>query len=117
MRQNYTMLELVAALAVMALLTTCFFASLRSLVDMDKAFSAESRAILVLDNTLERAEFLKSPSSDELKRLFDSEYGKSPLKADDSIRKSFDYAEGEAHFRILKANGKPLAEVKVKCGR
>jgi len=116
-RTNYTMLELIAALGALALLSACFLASLKSLAKMEWISSSENRAILVLDNVLERAESIKKPSAQDIKRVFDSEYSKSPLGDDSRIHAAFVDSGDKVRLRILKPNGKPLAEVEVKCGK
>ena len=115
MKNNYTMLELVIAFVLLAVLSSCFIASLHTLYEADRLFVAESRATLALDNTLERFAASGDLSAKNLQRLFDLEYAKSPFSASNRFRKSFELRDGAAFLRVESFSGKALAEVKIKC--
>jgi hypothetical protein len=109
------MMEIIFAIGLMALLSACFFASLGTVRDMAGVFTEESRARLVLDNTVERLSGAAGFSPDELRRVFLDEYGKSCL-ADNSALKPEIRRDGACVCpSIIKKNGKPLAELRIKC--
>ena len=114
-RCSFVFLEIVAALGMLGLLTACFIGAMRTLMDMNHVYVSETRAILTLDNAVERAAALPKPSAKQLERLFQCEWTKSQLADEGRLKPVFSNAGGFVEMRILKANGKPLAEVKVKC--
>ncbi len=114
-KSPYLMVEMIAALGLLMILTTCFFASLKTLNNMDRTFSSEKRALMVADNTLERLANKKNYNSIDVKRIFMDEYQKSGLKNYSRITPKIEVQDNHTFLVLLKPNGKTFIKVPVKC--
>lgn len=110
----FTILEIICALALFAVLTTAFFGALDTLRQMDRDFTSENRALMVLDNTFERLDTMKNYTSSDVEVAFLDEFAKSGLTRDRI--KPFCRKHGHnIALSLVKKNGKPLIEVDLKC--
>ena len=113
-KKQYTMLEIICALALFAVLTTAFFKSMDTLRKMDRDFTSENRALMVLDNTFERLGAMNDYSSSDVETAFLDEYAKSGLSPD-RISPVCKRHGSSIMLILIKKNGKPLIEVNIKC--
>jgi hypothetical protein len=102
------------ALGLLLLLFACYFQSAKSLEAMDRFFSKESRAILVLDNTIERLGARKHYGSKEIKQIFLEEFRKGGFGDNSLIVPKAVIKNDMVKLSVLKANGKAIIEVEVK---
>ena len=109
-----TMLELICAVALLALLSACFFASLKTVRDADVLFTSENRAQLVLDNTVERLAGMRRFTDADLDRIFSDELAKSCLAGNPKFKAEIRREGSFICPAIMKQNGKAWAEVKIK---
>ena len=116
LKKNYFVcIEAVMALGLLVLLFACYFQSVRSLEAMDRSFSKESRAILVVDNTVERLGARKYYGSREIKKIFLEEFRKGGFGDNSLIAPKVVVKNDMVKLSVLKANGKAIIEVEVKC--
>ncbi|MCK4982119.1 MAG: type II secretion system protein [Victivallaceae bacterium] len=78
-KQYFTMIEIIATLAVLAILFSAFAAAINSVYRANKTFISESKAVLVLDNVIERLKGRKNVSTEEIKRVLLNEFQRSDL--------------------------------------
>lgn len=114
MRHRYTLMELVCALGLLSMVAVLFSSSVNNLRILDKNFTRESRALQVLDNSLERISFEKNADYKRVSDIFEDEFRKSVLEGDEEVRKSCELRGGKAVLEIQRKNGKKIAKIEVK---
>lgn len=114
-KNYFVCIEAVMALGLLVLLFACYFQSIRSLEAMDQFFSNESRGLLVVDNTIERLEFKRHYGSKEIKQIFLEEFRKGGFGDNSKITPRTVIKGDTVELSVLKANGKAIIEVEVKC--
>jgi len=115
-KKTYFMVEIIMALALLALLAACFAASLRVVDKMDRLFSAETRALMVVDNTVERLSHLSGYDAERIRTIFLDECRAGDITGRNGrLRPLFTAEPGTACMVLLQANDKPMIEVKIKC--
>lgn len=110
---SYTLMELVVALFIVAVLFTALFSSLRRMNSMDRKFALKREAVLVFDNTLER--LLAENSYDEAKAatILNTEYRKSSLADRAGIQCQHNVKDGVLTMIILDGKQKKLSEISI----
>ncbi|MEI6423472.1 MAG: hypothetical protein WCP55_14720 [Lentisphaerota bacterium] len=114
MKHRYTLLELVCAIGLLAMVSVLFSSAVHNLRILDKNFTRESRALQVLDNSLERISFEKNADFKRINDIFEDEYKRSVLEGDEEVRKSCELRNGKAVLEIQRKNGKKIAKIEVK---
>ena len=80
-RTAFTMVEMMCALALTALLLVMFFSLQQQIRRSRAAFETEGSAILVLENTLERLRASGHPDQADAARIFAEEFASAGLPA------------------------------------
>ncbi|HCE44736.1 MAG TPA: hypothetical protein DET40_14435 [Lentisphaeria bacterium] len=114
-KNKFTLMELIFAMGLLAMVAALFSSSAYNLRIMDRNFTRESRALQVLDNSLERISFEKNADFARIKDIFEDEFKKSVLECDDEVRKSCEIRNGRAVLEIQRKNGKKMARIEIKC--
>ncbi len=114
MKKHFTLMELVCALGLLAMAATLFSASMHNFRIMDKNFTRESRALQVLDNSIERISFEKKPDIKTIKEIFEDEFGRSVLEGDGEVSNTCEIRENKILLKIKQKNGRKLAAVEIK---
>ncbi|MFZ2653425.1 MAG: hypothetical protein WAX69_00785 [Victivallales bacterium] len=117
MKNKFTMMELVFAMGLLAMVGALFSSSVHNLRIMDRNFTRESRALQVLDNSLERISFEKNADFKRMKDIFEDEFRRSVLEGDEEVRKSCEIRNGKAVLEIQRKNGKKMARIEIKAGQ
>jgi len=111
----FLLTEIVMAMGLMMLLYVCYFASTKTIDKMDRAFTNDARALQTVSNTVERLEYKKHYSSAEVKRIFMDEFSKSGFAKNCAIKPHVRINPDSTSLALLKANGKAIIEVRIKC--
>ena len=111
----FVCIEMLMALGLMLLLSVCYFASLKTIDRMDRAFTNDARALQVISNTVERLDRQKHYSPADIKRIFTDEFDKGGFPENSKISTNIKAGTDSSTLTILKANGKAIIEVKIKC--
>jgi hypothetical protein len=113
------MMEMVMAMAFAIIVFSAFFSIMGALNRTNKVYRAEARAILALDNMLERLEAEKSPDVTRVKKILAEELTEGGLGLDHKITHTIDFTEGKYRLTIYRDAGKKrkrkLAEVSLSC--
>lgn len=113
-RQMFSLLELTVALALLGVLITAFLGAMKGVYRMKKKVTVENRAILVIDNTLERVAAHRNCSVKQLRDIFREEFQHSCLSQDPSVKTDIRLRNDEAVISVIKKN-KSVVEVTVPC--
>jgi uncharacterized protein (UPF0335 family) len=111
----FILTEMVMALGLMMVLFVCYFTSVKTIDKMDKAFTNDTRALQTVSNTVERLEHKKQYSCDDIKRIFMDEFCKSGFSENSRIVPYVKINVESADLALIKANGKAIIEVQIKC--
>ena len=113
---GFTIPELVGAIAILFILTGCFYASLNNVLRFADACGDETKAVVVLNNTLERAAAAGAASPDGVSRILKDELRKSGLGGTNDVADVCETRDGGGGWVIglRRGNGKTLAQVEVK---
>jgi len=111
----FVVTEIVMALGLMMLLYVCYFASTKTIDKMDRAFTNDARALQTMNNTIERLNNKKDYSGIDVKKIFMDEFGKSGFAMNSQIVAQVKIHADSTALAIIKANGKAIIEVQIKC--
>lgn len=111
----FVLTEIVMAMGLMMLLYVCYFASTKTIDKMDKAFTNDARALQTVSNTVERLNNKQKYSGDDVKRIFVDEFSKSGFAANSQIVPRVRINPESTTLALIKANGKAIIEVRIKC--
>ncbi len=111
---GFTVMELLAAMVILVTLLTCFYATLRGVYRVQKQFEAETMAIVVMNNLVERLDAEETVEAAEVSRIFKDECAKSPISRIKEFTPEYKVDGGVITVRILKRNGKNLAGLEFK---
>jgi type II secretory pathway pseudopilin PulG len=113
-KQYFSMIEIMAIMAVLIVLFAAFSSTLSSVYQANNTFVSESKALLVLGNTIERLKNRDNISIQELKKVFDDEFRRSDLSKNDLYRGTTIKQGKDFLIRIIRVRDKRiLAEVKL----
>ena len=113
-KQYFTMIEIVATLAVLAILFSVFATTLNSVYRANKTFISESKAVLVLDNVIEQLKGRKNVSTEEIKKVLLNEFQRSDLGKDKQHLATAVKRDGNFVISISRVKDKRLlAEIKL----
>jgi 4-amino-4-deoxy-L-arabinose transferase-like glycosyltransferase len=113
--RGFVMVEIVMAMGLVMLLLVCYWASVKGLDKMDKAFSNDARSLQAVSNTVERLARKSSYGNAEIKKVFLDEFNKGGFTADPKITPLVKTEADGSKLALLRANGKAIIEVKIKC--
>ena len=115
------MIEMVMAMAFAVIIFSAFFNIMDSLNQTNKVYRAEARAILTLDNTLERLETEKSPNMKQLTAILNEELTGGGLASDKKITHDIEFKNSKCRLAIYRDAGnnrrRKLAEVVLPCAK
>ena len=113
-RQGFTLLELVAAGALLALLMSSFVVTLHAAHGAQTLALRQQAALLVLDNAVERlAAASVTPAAASLETLVRAEFGRSELAALPDVALQCERRGAQVSVCIMQRNGRLLASVAV----
>ena len=115
MRQRaYNLMEIVVALGLSGVLFSCAISAFRLLAQTQHETANRQTAIQILDNTVERVAVLATRDRASLDRILQDEFGKSGLAG---MNRRFgvlcESGNGDWRLAVLRASGRPLADVRV----
>lgn len=114
-RINYmSMVELLCAVALLGIVSTCFFMTINHMNKAEANFIRENRAILVLDNSLERVKALKSATPEKIKTIFEDEYRKSSLNDNTKITAICEIRKNTIQLSFKDSRNRTVVQVKIK---
>jgi len=113
--QPYSLTELVFALGLLAILMACFHTSYRVVSKQNQVFGDETRALQVIDNTVERLSVRESYTGADIEAVFQEEYGKSGLSVGSRYRPTCTQDSHTAILTVLRKNGRALVRIKLRC--
>ncbi len=115
------MIEMVMAMAFAVIVFSAFFNIMDSLNRTNKVYRAEARAVLALDNTLERLDAEDSPDTKRLETILKEELTGGGLTSDKKITHSIELKNGKCRLAIYRDAGdnrkRKLAEVVLPCAK
>jgi hypothetical protein len=108
-------MELVVAMGMATMLAACFSMAVRGTRQLQDKLEAQSQAIVVLQNVLERVEAAQ-PARDSalVTRILDEEFKLSPLAERRGVHSICDTAGKRVSLRVVGAGGQPLAGMELK---
>ena len=113
-KQGFALLEVVAALGILVMLFGFFYTALNGMYQIQDVYQAESRAVILLNNTVERCNAEKKLSHDIVSSIFLDEFQKSDLFYQEGFSPVCKEEKNFSILSVMKENGKPLAELKFK---
>lgn len=111
----FVVTEIVMALGLLMLLSVCYFFSMRTIDKMDRAFTDDTRALQTVSNTVERLDNKRQYRGEDVKRIFMDEFKKSGFAINSGITPRVKIGADSTELSLLKANGKAVIEVNIKC--
>lgn len=111
----FVVTEIVMALGLMMLLFVCYFASTKTIDKMDRSFTNDTRALQTVSNTVERLDRQKKYNGNDVKRIFMDEFSKSGFALNAKIVPRVRIKADFTDLSLIKANGKAIIEVQIKC--
>ncbi len=108
------MTELICAVALLGLVSTCFFMTINGMKKAEANFIREHRAILVLDNTLERIDSLKKSPPEKIKAVFDDEYRKSSLYGNKNLSANCEIRKNSVQLSFKDTKNRTVAQTTIK---
>jgi hypothetical protein len=108
------MVELLCAVALLGIVSTCFFMTINHMNKAERNFIRENRAILVLDNSLERINALKNATTENIKTIFDDEYQKSSLNGNKKISLFCEIRKNTIQLSFKDNRNRIIAQVNLK---
>ena len=108
------MLELVCAVAILAIISTAFFMTMNMMNKAESNFVQKHRALFVLDNTLERIEFMDDRTPEKVKKIFDDEYSRSQLYGVKRVTPLFKVENGLTELGFVDDKNRTICSVSVK---
>jgi hypothetical protein len=101
-------------MVILAMMFTCFYATLNGMNSMQNVIGMESRAGIVMHNLAARVLAEKAPELATVSQILADEFQKSPLANNGKLTVTCK-DEGETILAgIIKPNGKPLAELRLR---
>jgi len=97
-------------------LVGCWFSSLHFTRKMQRRFTREHRAVLVLDNVVERLSATSDVDQAAVRRALRLELSRSELGGRQSLSPLCEVRDGCLNVEILDGGGRPLARTRMKCG-
>ena len=111
---GFTVTELVAAIAFLTLATVLFTSGIRSVLSLENRYRQENRAVIVLNNTVERISAQDNCSVATAKAIFESEFQQSDLTAAGGLRPDAKAAGETLVLCVERAPGRALASVTLR---
>ena len=112
---RFSVLELTFALALLLLLATGFAGLLEVVVRQQRQFTDENRALLVLDNTLERLAARPSRTFADARAVFLDEFEASGLSRNPAVTPACEQSRDRLVLAVVKTNRRTLARVEFTC--
>ena len=114
-RNGYSMIELIGCLALLSLLLGCFYATLQATNHLERVYSDETAAVVVLASARERLMASPNPTPETAAAILADEARRSGLASrDDLTPRSFSSKPGVVTLSIQRPGGKPLASLEVR---
>jgi hypothetical protein len=110
----FMMTELLCAVAILAVVTTSFFMIVNGMSRAENNFTATNRAILVLDNTLERIAPLKRRTADKIKSIFYDEYSKSSINGNRKVSPKCEIRKNSVQLSVEDKKKRTIVKITVK---
>lgn len=107
------MTEIICAVGLLGLITTCFFMTVNGMKKAEANFIRENRAILILDNTLERVKTLKERTPAKIKAVFNEEYRNSILSRNKHISADCEIRNNSVYLSFNDLRSRTVAEVTI----
>jgi len=112
---NYMlMVELLCAVALLGIISTCFFMTINHMDKAEKNFTRENRAILVLDNSLERINALQDATPENIKTIFEDECLKSSLNGNKKIIPFCEIRKNTIQLSFKDGRNRIVTQVSIK---
>ncbi len=108
---GFSMLELIAALSILAVLISIFSATLNGIMDYERALECETGALVILDNTLERLEAESAWNSTLADRIIQEEFIRSTLAGQPGFQAACTTTGSRIELAITKSDGRILAHI------
>ena len=113
-KQCFTMIEIVAMLAVVVVLVSAFAGTVGAVYRANETFISESKAVLVLGNVIEEIKLKETVSREDVKKLLFKEFRHSDLGKDERCRVKTEERNGKFVLSIIRTkDNRLLAEVKL----
>lgn len=113
-KQYFCMMEVVAMLAVTAVLFSAFASAVNSVYRANETFISESKAVLLLGNVVEELKLQKTASMAEVEKLLLKEFRHSDLGKDGRYRVKAVEQNGKFVLSVIRIKDRRLlAEVKL----
>lgn len=110
MKRYFTMLELVCALGCLSILLAVFYTLQTNLKRAEQNFNAETAAILVMQNTLERLRMEERPNPATARRIFLEESLFAPM-----FTPEFQESGNQVHLALLNKKQIKTVEIFLTC--
>ncbi len=113
-KQYFSMIEIVVIIAVVAVLFSAFARAVNAVYRANRTFINESKAVLVLDNVIERLKVKKDVSRNEVKKILAEEFQHSDLGKGNLFCTKAVEQEGNFVISVIRLkDNRLLAEVRL----
>jgi type II secretory pathway pseudopilin PulG len=108
------MTELICAIALLGIISACFLTTITYMNKAQANFIRENRAILILDNTLERVKSFNHTSPEKIKIIFEDEYQKSSLNGNKKITPVCEILQNKTRLSFKDTRNRTVTEITIK---
>jgi hypothetical protein len=111
---GFTIMELTAATGLLIFVISAFAVSLNGTLGLERVYQSESRALVVLNNTLERLGIQENCTVALAERILMHELSESPLGAQDECTAVCEVTDQVLILAIDTREGRRLAKVAIE---
>jgi len=108
------MTELICAIALLGIISTCFLTTVSYMNKAQANFIRENRAILILDNTLERVKSFQHISPEKIKKIFEDEVKKSSLNGNKKITPICEFFKNKTRLSFKDTHKRTIVDITIK---
>jgi len=108
---GYTVIELAVAVGILTTVIGCFALTMRGIHEMEKLFQMETKAIVLLNNTIERLEAQEKRDINSVRWILNDEFKKNSMSS--GLTPICKIENAKILICVTKKNGKPVAELKL----
>jgi len=112
-RAGHTILELIAAAGILAVVMSCFSVALRGVYEMEQRCVAENRGIVVLNNVVVRLAAEPEWDRGTAEGLLADEFARSDLAGGTRYHPSCAWDGSTLRLAVVRRDGGSLADVEV----
>ena len=113
--RRYMLLEMIVAFGLLVVISSALIGVLRMMSRVDRKFTDEHRAVLALDNLVERLHAEKHYDEAKIKKYFAEEFNNGGLKKSSQLHWKIVKKPGKVRVSVLNMKNREQAGVDIPC--